>query len=151
MGEGIINPSTSQFFDFLIDIGLYILADGLIRPQFRQQIIMLLSTQLNLNLSHIVVVYCLRLYSQASLACCSICTCLKASSRVACDDGRPNESRTSRADSCMLWKSESRNVCSSIFYIVSVIVNHRQDPRGKPLSGNRIIYLLQLVHGVVKS
>jgi len=38
----------------------------------------------------------------ASLAACSICTCLKACSRVACDDGRPNEDRTCRADSCML-------------------------------------------------
>ena len=39
----------------------------------------------------------------ASFAAFSIVTCCKASSSVACDDGRPNERRISLAESCMLW------------------------------------------------
>ena len=53
----------------------------------------------------------------ASLAACSMATCLKACSRVARDDGRPNERRTSRAESCMLRHSVSRKFFSSMFII----------------------------------
>ena len=38
----------------------------------------------------------------ASFAAFSMATCCKACCRVACDDGRPNERRTSLAESCML-------------------------------------------------
>lgn len=54
----------------------------------------------------------------ASLAAFSMATCLKASSRVACDDGRPNERRASLAESCMLWESKSIKIFSSILYVV---------------------------------
>ena len=37
-----------------------------------------------------------------SFAAFNIATCCKASSRVADDDGRPNERRASLAESCML-------------------------------------------------
>ena len=54
----------------------------------------------------------------ASLAAFSMATCCKASCRVACDDGRPNEDRTCLAESCMLWKIVARKISGSILYFV---------------------------------
>ena len=63
---GSFNPSTCQFFDFLIDIGLHILLDGLIRPQSRQQKIMLLLRNLYLDF-HYTVTFIILLSQQNGL------------------------------------------------------------------------------------
>lgn len=50
-------------------------------------------------------------------------TWFKACSRVTAHDIRPNERRASRAESCMLLLIESIKICSSIKYIVGIVVN----------------------------
>ena len=59
-------------------------------------------TNFTMQLMHIKRTY---FYTRLALsfAAFNIATCCKASSRVADDDGRPNERRASLAESCMLW------------------------------------------------
>lgn len=50
-------------------------------------------------------------------------TCAKAFSRVVRYDVRPNEHRTRTAESCMLLLIEFSKICSSMEYVLSVVVN----------------------------
>ena len=54
----------------------------------------------------------------------SIATCANAFSRFITYDERPNEERTSRADSCMLWLIKLRKVFSAIENFVYIFVNY---------------------------
>ena len=56
------------------------------------------------------------------LAVCSICTCCKAFSREITYEERPDEERTSRADSCMLRLIKLRKVSCAILYLVYQLV-----------------------------
>ena len=59
----------------------------------------------------------------ARLAASNIFTCCNALSRDITYEDRPNEERTSRADSCMLWLIKLRNVTFSILYITYLFFN----------------------------
>ena len=75
----------------------------------------------NLNGSFLGFVYfpnCWRRFAFSSIS-----TCRKAFSGEITYDERPNEERTSRADSCMLWLIKLRNVTFSILYITYLFFN----------------------------